>query len=534
MLKMTVITDTHYYSQKIGIEGKAYEAEKMKSQRLLAECGELLWAAFRQIADDKSNDIVLLSGDVTNNGEICSHLEFIEMLRWLKNQGKRVYVITATHDYKSDGTTRGFCGDELISIPAARREELFELYREFGPDDALAIHRESMSYTVDLSEEYRLLALNDDSNLNGSNGFSKECFQWISEQIKQARRDRKFIIAMTHHPLIPPTPVYEIIGLHHDMQTDYKNTLESLADMGVQFILTGHTHIHNISSHLSKSGNMIYDICTSSLVGYPAVFRNLTFDTTNSIVNIETSFIDNTPNFDLKGNSLQEYLANQLVGMVRDLIHAAGSSIDTLAYMITSVSISSKFVYKYGWLIKPFAKWFNNLNMGRLGRWTKAETGLKPQEYAKIGGRPVVDFIVELIMNLYGGESKYPPETPEYKIIVGTLNIIDSILRTLHIDIKKITRVSGSIREMLEPLLYNPDYSAYNVTLPIMPFYENGHTGFQPKKNKSISTVKESRKGLPIVIIASVLLLILLPFIIILLTGGFIVNNVRYRDKLRK
>ena len=67
------------------------------------------------------------------------------MLRDLKAAGKRVYVITATHDYQDDGQTNAYRGDEKIKIPAAKREELYDMYREFGPDEAISVHRDSMS-----------------------------------------------------------------------------------------------------------------------------------------------------------------------------------------------------------------------------------------------------------------------------------------------------------------------------------------------------------------------------------------------------
>ena len=92
-LTVTVITDTHYYSKKLGTSGAAYEIANNKSGVLLAEAAEMLEAAFAQIAKDDRTDIVLLSGDTTSNGDFDSHYEFIEMLRNLKAKGKRVYYL---------------------------------------------------------------------------------------------------------------------------------------------------------------------------------------------------------------------------------------------------------------------------------------------------------------------------------------------------------------------------------------------------------------------------------------------------------
>ena len=44
-LTLTVVSDIHYYSKKTGTSGKAYEAANAKSQKLLAECPEVLEAA---------------------------------------------------------------------------------------------------------------------------------------------------------------------------------------------------------------------------------------------------------------------------------------------------------------------------------------------------------------------------------------------------------------------------------------------------------------------------------------------------------
>ena len=132
-LTVTVITDTHYYSKKLGTSGAAYETADNKSGVLLAEAPELLEAAFSQIAKDDRTDIVLLSGDTTSNGDFDSHHEFIEMLRDLKAKGKRVYVITATHDYQGDGTHHRYDGYDIVTIPAAKREDrILYTYRK-GP-----------------------------------------------------------------------------------------------------------------------------------------------------------------------------------------------------------------------------------------------------------------------------------------------------------------------------------------------------------------------------------------------------------------
>lgn len=532
-LTLTVLTDTHYYSKENGTCGKAYETANSRSQKLLADSAEVLQTAFNQIADDKSHDLVLISGDLTNNGELNAHKEFIEMLRQLKNRGKKVFVITATHDFRNNGTTEAYSGDEKVQTPTAIRELLFDMYREFGPDDAIAVHRESMSYIVQICEGYRLFALNDDSNHNGKSGFSDECFNWISEKAAEAKKDNQIIIAMTHHPLIAPTPIYEIIG-KGDMLGDYDKRIEQLADLGIQFMFTGHTHIHNISAYQSTKGNVLYDICTCSPIGYPGAYRKVFFDPDNKKVTVDTEYIETPESFKEKGIELKSCLEEQLIGVIRSMIKTAGEDIDKLSYMASAISIKPKMIYKFGWIIKPVFRFLNSLKIGTVAKWTRSETGLKPDDYKEIKDRKVVDLIVELVLNLFSGESKYPPETPTYKITVGFLRIIDSILRILHIDLKKIIKVSPSVVDLVEPILYNSKIDAYNAELEIFNNFELENGDFKklvfPDK---IQTVKHSKKGPAIIFAALCLLIGFLPLWIVLILFGYLKNQIKFRDYLK-
>lgn len=534
-LTLTVITDTHYYSEKNGTHGKAYDTANAKSQKLLVGSRELLEAAFSQIKKDGRTDIVLLSGDTTNNGEISSHSEFTEMLRDLKISGKRVFVLTATHDYQDEGLTWGY-GEEKVKVPAALREDLYEMYREFGPDEAIAVHRQSMSYIVQLADGYRLFALNDDTNLAGKSGFSDELFEWISEQAEDAKKNGQFIIAMTHHPLIAPSPVYELIGAG-DMLGDYKTRREQLADMGIQFILTGHTHVHDIDKHRSEKGNTLYDIATAATVGYPAPIRTVVLDPDSGIVSTTTDLITEPVKLDMRGKGLQDFLAEQMVGMIRDMIKAAGEDIDKFADMGTAMSIKKKFSYKIGWLIKTPMKLLNRLKIGTVAKWTRAETGLNREDWESIKDNSVVDFIVDTVLNLFGGKSLYSPDDSEYKIAVGLLNIIDSVIEFLHIPLRKLIKVTDTVRELIEPLLTDSGIPAYDAILPIMPYYESDEQGEKPKPEKQRETVRKSRKGPLIVITAGLLILLFFP--VILFIGlpafliGYTVNEIKYREYLK-
>lgn len=517
-LKIQVITDTHYYSRKVGTSGKAYEKAESKSQMVIKDSDLVIKAGFDLLCNDTSTDIVLLSGDTTHNGELDSHSEFIEMLRDLKKRGKRVYVITATHDFRDGGVTDGYVGDEAVKVPAVEdRHDLWDMYYEFGPNEAISTHKESMSYVVQLAPGYRLFALNDDTNYKPEgergSGFSDDCMNWILEQLEDARKNDQYVIAMTHHPMIAPSPFYAIIG-KGDMQRNHETTREIFADAGLHCMITGHTHVHDISSIVSKKGNVFYDVACGALIGCPPVMRNITFDPKNNKIDVDTVVIKDVPGLDTNGKPFDEYMKGFFFGMIAEVVWAMGNDIDRLAEMTPAFSIPGEKVKKLAWIIKPIGKFLNKLTFKKIWRLCKKESGLKKADIADIADNKVVDFILELVQNLYCGDSPYGPETREYKLTCGILNVIDSFLDTIHFKIGKVLKGAESVRGLVEPLLWNPGFCDAKATLPLYPVYEENDEVPPREEKKFTDPVKKSKKG-PLILLILILLVILLIAVIV-------------------
>ena len=184
--KLTFITDTHHFSKTLSDGGRQYKLRSGSDQKCLMETGAIIDAAFAQIAQSDT-DAVMIIGDLTNNGECVSHAEFREKLYALQKK-KNVYVITATHDWCSDGNPRRYCGNAVWrDVPTMKSDALRDYYFDFGPKQAQSefiTHLGTTSYTVDIGENVRLLALNDDQSGNGGAGFSDAHFQAVTRQIE--------------------------------------------------------------------------------------------------------------------------------------------------------------------------------------------------------------------------------------------------------------------------------------------------------------------------------------------------------------
>lgn len=269
-MKITFIADTHYYSKSLGTCGKAYELRSGSDQKCLSETAEITDAAFADIAKSDT-DAVFILGDVSNDGEMISHIEFRKKLYELQ-KSKPVYLITATHDWCCDENPRRFEGDAVYNdVPVMKSYDLPKFYADFGPKQAISTFITKIGtvcFVIALSEKVRVLCLNDDKNENDHAGFDADCRKWITEQIDDAKRYGCTLIGIEHHLLVP-----HISPLLTGGSTCVENREEVasfFADAGLKYMFVGHSHIQHTDSFTSRAGNKITEVNVGALSGYPA------------------------------------------------------------------------------------------------------------------------------------------------------------------------------------------------------------------------------------------------------------------------
>lgn len=252
-----LVTDTHYFDTSYKRSGKAYEERSKTDQKCIAETPAIIDAGFEQIANDANTNVILIPGDLVYRGEYRSHIGIRNRLYKLKEQGKKIYLITARHDY-FDNESVEFDEDKIIPVEGMPREELREFYKDFGFDEAISEHKESMSYVAQLTDDIRLLALNCDGDRKDFKGIWDDQLKWALDEIKRAHDAGDYIFAMTHYPLLPFSPIMNLISDSH--LTDWEKTATALADAGVDLIFTGHMHAQSVTDFTTPSKNTITDI----------------------------------------------------------------------------------------------------------------------------------------------------------------------------------------------------------------------------------------------------------------------------------
>ena len=104
-LTMFISSDIHYLGKELYDDGEAFQKYTENSNgRNFLYIDEVV-DAFAYEIENKKPDILIISGDLTNNGEKNNHLKLTEKLRKIEDSSNtRVFVIPAGQGQQDKGT----------------------------------------------------------------------------------------------------------------------------------------------------------------------------------------------------------------------------------------------------------------------------------------------------------------------------------------------------------------------------------------------------------------------------------------------
>ena len=435
--KFYLLTDTHYFEESLGASGKAYE-EYMKTEAFyLKESSLINKTIFEKLKKDESTELIIIPGDLSKDGEYESHKSLIKELNSLKAAGKKIFVITAGHDYNEYG--RSYKNDEFVKVKGTEFKELYSLYYEFGYKDALSVDEETLSYIAEITPGVRLLALNCDSTNETKGTIDERLLQWAEEQLNKANEDNAYTIAMCHYPVIPSVPVFDLVGDAH--VKNWRKIATFLADNGVELVLTGHMHIQSINEFVTEKGNRLVDICTSTTVGTPGKYRKIEIDENGKMDVQSIPVCDFTipDNF----NSCEEFFDWRFKFSVNNKINKileGGSGIS-------------------GILKKIGKKLLNSIKLKNLARllFIRIDKSLKDQR--------LMSFACELATAIFKGDMPYVEGTAEYDAISKTLKRLGFILKKIEPKLSKDGIQIDLTDMLLNTIGNNKGYSDNNAVI---------------------------------------------------------------------
>jgi UDP-2,3-diacylglucosamine pyrophosphatase LpxH len=333
-LKIGVISDIHYMAPSLLIrDGTAFEKTMHTNRKLLKESPAILKTAVEDLLNDSVN-IVLVTGDLTKDGERISHKEVAEVLHPLLDRGIKVLVIPGNHDINNP-FARSFDGSTLKGVATVSADEFRTIYGQYGFKTAISTDSSSLSYVSEPVEGLRVICIDDceyykntfrskgdTSNSCVTAGCIKpETMQWILQQIGDAKKQGKQVVGMMHHNVVEH---FDYEGsMPGYMVTNSKNIEKQLMGAGLNVVFTGHFHASDIARVEDKKGNFLYDVETGSTVTYPCPYRLIKLS--GDSMEIETKHIEH-PNVLLPaGMDFQTYarkeLTKKLTAMITDMVN---------------------------------------------------------------------------------------------------------------------------------------------------------------------------------------------------------------------
>lgn len=428
-LNFYLVTDTHFFDPSFKRSGAAYEKRSISDQKCVAETPAIIDAGFKQIADDKETNIILIPGDLVYRGEYQSHVGLRNRLYKLKEQGKKIYLITARHDY-DDNDSFEFDGDKMLPVKAMPRDELRDFYKDFGFDGAISEHKESMSYVAQLADGIRLLALNCDGDCKDFKGLWDNQMKWALEQIEDAHRTGNYIFAMTHYPLLPFSPIMNLISDSH--LTDWEKRANQFADAGLDLIFTGHMHAQAVTEYVTENGNKITDVQTGCFVGCPCAYRKVTIkDSTADI----KSYTINDFDYDKQGKSASEYFQWRFDRMID--------------YKMKEI------------LPNPAIKILNKLTVKKICNflWFNPDKSMQNILAKDLG--------IELVRNIFIGNEPYVKGTAVYETFEKLINRLSLIIHIAEKKAGKKNKVLSDIKSFLLCTIGDEKQRDWDLTLDI-------------------------------------------------------------------
>lgn len=338
------MSDVHVFSEVL-IEnaGKDYNDDIVKYNKVLGETFPILNATFTAVENDvreKGLRYVLISGDLTANGEYNNHVMLATFLRSFQNEMRKkydphfhVFVINGNHDlniadgayYDENGNViNGSDSKKAFEAQVTSSSDFADIYYDLGygeDDDDCGLNvtyykdntniakrqkhtfedaYANLSYAADLEtsdgDKIKLIAydaseyspdtpdagtitVEGEERQGQATGcwMSEDHLNWIKEQCAEAKKNGQMVFGMSHYAVLPHFTIQGAV-LKMFIYPDWENLSAELANAGMHYTLSGHMHCNDVGSYTSDEGETIYDIETGALSGsFPNCFREISF-----------------------------------------------------------------------------------------------------------------------------------------------------------------------------------------------------------------------------------------------------------------
>lgn len=294
-LSIIETTDVHYFAPSLTDNGTAFKQYVAAGDGKQLAYSDEITDAFLEDVEAKKTDVLIISGDLTNNGEKTSHEELAKKLSQVEKAGTQVFVVPGNHDINNPWA-RKFEKDKQLPTDTITPIDFSKIYGDFGYKDAISSDDFSLSYLAAPSSKVWLLML--DTAIYKTNmqqgtpttegGLTTGTLDWVKECSALAEKNGAKLIPVMHHNLTNHSDVIQRgFTINYNQQV-----IDTLTAGNMEFSLSGHIHTQNIRTAKSTDGKEITDIVTNALSVYPHKYGNITYSAKNKNFTYQSQKLD--------------------------------------------------------------------------------------------------------------------------------------------------------------------------------------------------------------------------------------------------
>ena len=236
-ITMMIATDLHLLA-------KDYTGDYFKEPsanfdgKLTHYSNEYLDAFLAEVLEQKPN-LLILSGDLTLNGDIKSHEELISRLNTIQQAGIQVLVIPGNHDVGTASADYS-AEPEPILVESLFANSFGDYYQNFGANQAISRDTASCSYIYEASPYLRIIMLDTNTGVKGQ--VHPNTLDWLEKELRSAKLAGADVISVSHQNLHIHSSL-----LYFTYQFYNANELYELYEKyNVAVSISGHIHVQSI------------------------------------------------------------------------------------------------------------------------------------------------------------------------------------------------------------------------------------------------------------------------------------------------
>ena len=323
-MDFATISDLHFYPESLMSDSKAWDDYCKGTTKQFPQSEQMIRTAI-ETAMTRNPDLkyILVPGDLTKDSEYEAHIALAALLEeYEEKYGVDFLVTTGNHDINQAKST-SFANGKQESTRALQANEFDDVYKNLGYDLAFSRYGKDgdnklnqLSYAADLkdnsgNETYRLIVIDSckytfdpkDADKNTNGAVTPELMTWVKDLAEDAYKNGKTPMVMIHHGLAAHMETEPSITFAFPLD-NYMEVAEAFASWGIHYAFTGHLHTDDIASVINDDGEVLYDIETASVTGYPCTYREMkinTYKNGESKMKIDSIAFDEAASFTFDG-----------------------------------------------------------------------------------------------------------------------------------------------------------------------------------------------------------------------------------------